>query len=432
MNKASLEESLALLAPDLVKEKKKLSPVRVPDFSGSDLSNLLRDEKEESEGEISPSPSPVRSVTSESDENESEEERSERDLESPEVISESEDESEDVSEESDYESEEDELEHEEITISEKRPLTPTKLNFKFGKSPKRLKDVKDIKMSLENLRYQIMKFIFEEDENTVRYVICFDPNGEMVFVDLTREKTKIFDQEKIIKVTYKDDDSNITGSYMEKIKNRLTFEVYGVVFYDGVDYYFLKRNEEGSLVEEKYTTVDGSSDDPTSIPYTYAIIKYKDILDSPVDSIKRTKMTYQVIQNCQMEASHGTISSLFKNLKTLTETMQKFEQIYNKSTQQTISDWKNLSGSSMDYYQKFSEGTLTDDEKSVFDKISVNMFARFQLFNDQVDSIDSLGNVVDRIQSCTYNLKKVSEKLESKSDRLANNFLEIKDLELYI
>ena len=91
MNKASLEESLALLAPDLVKEKKKLSPVRVPDFSGSDLSNLLRDEKEESEGEISPSPSPVRSVTSESDENESEEERSERDLESPEVISESED-----------------------------------------------------------------------------------------------------------------------------------------------------------------------------------------------------------------------------------------------------------------------------------------------------------------------------------------------------
>ena len=74
-------------------------------------------------------------------------------------------------------------------------------------------------------------------------------------------------------------------------------------------------------------------------------------------------------------------------------------------TKDIVDDWKRLSSYSSDYYDKFTRDELDQEEKENFDKVTVNMFARFQLFNEQVEKVDSLTKGIDKIRSSIYTIK---------------------------
>ena len=60
------------------------------------------------------------------------------------------------------------------------------------------------------------------------------------------------------------------------------------------------------------------------------------------------------------------------------------------------------------------------------------MFARFQLFNEQVEKVDSLTKVIEKLKSSIFSINKTVEDIRTKSDNLKNKIIDIKDLELYI
>ena len=178
-------------------------------------------------------------------------------------------------------------------------------------------------MKLKNMRYSIIKLIVNEDDTNISYAVCFDPNGEIVFIDLKDEKIKVFDEEKIIKVSYKDEKLTMSTSFVEGIRNRITFEIYGVVFYDGMDYSFIKRDEEGNLFSDNFTTASEAVKKSDNLPFVYGVIDMKSLIKNPVLAIKRTKLTYQIIQDEQVESNKFTISSLMDTSKELTLSLQK-------------------------------------------------------------------------------------------------------------
>ena len=449
MNKQSLEKSLAFLAPSLSSNKKIISPVKVPDIVSDeenrdeedfDLNNLLEDNKSEEE----------------EDEEEEDEEEDEEDIEDvlgnidnqeepveeeevPEDIDNQEDteEEEEVSDDIDnQEDTEDEDTEDEVELRTTKPsqLTPTRLKIKFPRSPNRSKTskIEDLSSRLKSLRYSIIKLIMNEDDSTISYAVCFDPNGEIVFVDLKDNKTKNFDEEKIIRVSYKDEKIDMSSSFIEGIRNKITFEIYGVVFYDGKDYSFIRRDDEGTLSCDNYTTVSGEISQTEFLPFVYSVIDFKSLVKDPILAIKRTKLTYQIIQTEQVESNKFTIASLTSTAKELTNSLHNFDRAYKNITKDIVDDWKRLSNYSSDYYDKFTNDQLDPEEKENFDKVTVNMFARFQLFNEQIEKVDSLTKGIEKIKSSIYTINTTIDELQQKSDNLKNKIIDIEDLELYI
>ena len=496
MNRTSFEKSLAFLAPNLTggKKKKVVSPVRVPEHNEEDLldiESLLKGdspvsyrkeerEEDESEDEREEDESEDERETQVSEENESEEERetqvseedeseeeretqvseenesederetqvSEEEIEEDESEDEretqvsEEDESEDeeelevksVAESEEFQDSEEELK-EEIEITTRKgiqTLTPKRFKIKFPKSPVVRKEITEITEKLTNYRYNIIKFIFNEENSLIDYVICFDPNGEIVFVELDKEKVKVFDEEKIIKINYKDEGNSMSSSFIEGVRNKMTYDVYGVVFFDGIDYVIMKRDSEGTIVSDTYTTVDTSLDKKANIPFVYSIIKLSHLLKSPLETIKRTKLTYQVIQNQQINTNKNTIRNLMDTTKELTDKIYHFDKVYKRVTKDTVMDWKTLSTYASDYYGKFHDDELSDEDKESFDQVTVNMFVRFQIFNEQVENVNNLYKAIDRINHSIFTINETILRLEEKNDKIKNRIIDIDEMQEYI
>ena len=454
MNRTSLEKSLAFLAPSLVKDKKKkkvISPVKVPDHNEEDLldiESLLRGDEELSEEEVKSQEEyeSEEEVRSEKEYESEEEVRSEKEYESEdEVKSQEEDRNEEeVRSQEEYESEEEVRSEEEIKIEDEeeeieiktlkgiQTLTPKRFKIKLPKSPVLKKDITEITEKVNSFRYNVIKFVFNEENSIIDYVICFDPNGEIVFVQLDKEKVKVFDEEKIIKINYKDETNTMSSSFIEGIKNKITYDVYGMVFFDGVDYLIMKRNSEGEMVSDFYTTVDTQLDKKVNIPFVYSIVKLSYIIKHPVETIRRTKQTYQIIQTQQINTNRGTIRNLMETTKELTDKIYHFDRVYKKVTKDIVSDWKTLSTYSSEYYDKFHEDDLTDEDKESFDQVTVNMFVRFQIFNEQVENVNNLYKAIDRINHSIFTINETVLKLEEKNEKIRNRIIEIDEMEEYV
>ena len=339
-----------------------------------------------------------------------------------------------VAESEEFQDSEEELK-EEIEITTRKgiqTLTPKRFKIKFPKSPVVRKEITEITEKLTNYRYNIIKFIFNEENSLIDYVICFDPNGEIVFVELDKEKVKVFDEEKIIKINYKDEGNSMSSSFIEGVRNKMTYDIYGVVFFDGIDYVIMKRDSEGTIVSDTYTTVDTSLDKKANIPFVYSIIKLSHLLKSPLETIKRTKLTYQVIQNQQINTNKNTIRNLMDTTKELTDKIYHFDKVYKRVTKDTVMDWKTLSTYASDYYGKFHDDELSDEDKESFDQVTVNMFVRFQIFNEQVENVNNLYKAIDRINHSIFTINETILRLEEKNDKIKNRIIDIDEMQEYI
>ena len=123
---------------------------------------------------------------------------------------------------------------------------------------------------------------------------------------------------------------------------------------------------------------------------------------------------------------------MMETSKELTLSLQNFDKTYRTIIRDIVDDWKKLSGYSSEYYDKFTSEDLTEEEKETFDKVTVNMFARFQMFNEQVEKVDSLTSGIEKIKSSIYTINSTIEQLKNRSDSLKNKIIDINELELYI
>ena len=109
-----------------------------------------------------------------------------------------------------------------------------------------------------------------------------------------------------------------------------------------------------------------------------------------------------------------------------------FIEKHKNYTDNIIDDWGFLGACSADYYQKYGEGKLTESDKEKFDKISINMFARFQAFNEQLMLINQLNSVIPDIDKSSQLINKISEEIENNDTKMSGNIIEIENLNISI
>ena len=456
----SIEDSLALLAPSLSDKKiksKKSKSIPVPGWEETtkfDINTILGNDLSDEEDEVRSVTSKdeedeVRSVASvtsvTSGEEEEDEVRSvtsgeeeEDEVRSVASVTSGDEEEDEVKSVTSGEDEEDEVTsgEDEVNVKTEKELGLTPKRFKMF-SPKSIrkheekkrKTLKDLKNSFRNVRYTPIKYITNEEN--LKYILAFDPNGEIVFVELENEDFNIFDENKVIKIEYKDEDIIMSTSFVEGIKNKMSMDVFGVVMFDGLDYCILKRDEDYNIVSEKYTTISTNQKN-SYLPSAYAVVSFTEMIKNPEESIARTKHTYNIIQNQQLTYCKETIKTLMETTKNLTKLLYKFDEVYKQVTIDTIKDWRVLSEKSEKFYSIFVEEELSDKDKESFDKVSLNMFARFQLFNDQVDSVSGLQNSIEKLNGSIYNIQEIMKNLDSKSNAIKGKIIEPDELEYYV
>ena len=87
---------------------------------------------------------------------------------------------------------------------------------------------------------------------------------------------------------------------------------------------------------------------------------------------------------------------------------------------------------SADYYEKYGEGKLTEEEKDKFDKVSINMFARFKAFNEQLMLVNQLNKIIPDIDKASQLINKICEEIEYNDTRMSGNIMEVEDLNIRI
>ena len=71
-------------------------------------------------------------------------------------------------------------------------------------------------------------------------------------------------------------------------------------------------------------------------------------------------------------------------------------------------------------------------DKKSFDQVSINMFIRFQIFNDQIEQVDSLSKTIEKINEAIEIINTATDGLVEKDEKLTNKVVEFDEVEHYI
>lgn len=391
MNKLTIEESLNLLAPNnspakkQKKKKKGRSPVRIPTVT------------------------PVKNdIISEIDNNKN------------------------LYTEVDLMPEVDEEDNEEKVL--KAPHTPTRFKIETPRTPTRnfdedVEEKEDISLydKLKDYRYTLIKYIVANKR--IIYVVCFDPNGQLLFIQVDKQDNISIDEKNIIYVE-QDYDDIFLDAYQSAIQEKMIFEALGVVFFDGNNYVFALHQNNGSILNQRFKIIDNQSNEKLTICQTYTVISLKELEKEAHTILEITKQNYQIIQQQQLLINKNTLDNIITSVNNLSQNLKRFNSMYNRYSNNIIDDWGLLGTFASDYYQKYGQGKLSESDKDKFDKVSVNMFARFQSFNDQLMLINHLNDVIPDIDKSSQLINKIAEEIETKDNKYNGNIIEIDELDI--
>ena len=335
--------------------------------------------------------------------------------------------------------EEEKKEKEEEEENLKAPHTPTRFKIETPRTPKRkFNELPDVSSKLnlydrlKDKRYTLLKYIISEEEDKLIYVVCYDPNGQILFVkiDESINKNNISLEEKnIINIKRKYDDI-FPDAFQNAIQERMTIEIQGVVFYDGINYLFALHHRNGTIENYKYEIVNYQDNSVLVICETYTVVNLKEIEKESGVILDITKKNYQLIQQQQQLISKNTSDNIITSVNNLSNTLKNFNQLNKKYINNIIDDWGFLGTCSAEYYEKYGEGKLTEEEKEKFDKISVNMFARFKAFNEQLMLVNQLNKIIPDIDKSAQLINKICEEIEYNDARMSDKIIEVEDINL--
>lgn len=417
MNKLSIAESLSLLAPSpeekttnngrkkINKKKNTRSPVKIPQVSPvrNDLAEKIEEDKEE-KFDLYSKPKKKKII---------------KEVEEEKIIKEEEKEDKGIL---------------------KAPHTPTRFKIEAPRTPTRNFSQLPEKSSTLNLyerlkdkRYTLLKYIISEDENRLIYVVCYDPNGQILFVKVDENMhLQLSIEEKNIITVKRNYDDLFLDAFQGAIQEKMTIEIQGVVFYDGNSYIFSLHHDNGSIENLKYDIVNYQDNKKLVICETFTVVNFKEIEKETTMVLEITKKNYQLIQQQQLLISTNTIDNLITSANNHSNVLKNFIEKHKNYTDNIIDDWGFLGACSADYYQKYGEGKLTESDKEKFDKISINMFARFQAFNEQLMLINQLNSVIPDIDKSSQLINKISEEIENNDTKMSGNIIEIENLNISI
>jgi len=320
-------------------------------------------------------------------------------------------------------------------------LTPKRFKVEAPKTPKRKilnkensedddneQDVYDL---LKDYRYTILKYVYDEESQKILYLICFDPNGQVLFVELNSAINMPEDNHTTVNI-YPLKNSNISSSYKNSIREKMNLTLNGVVLFDGIEYCFLKKNNSSEIYEDYYETVEEETQETKTMPETYVIVNIDDIKADPLEVLETTKNGYQIIQQHQLFSNKETLNDIIGSVNNLSQSLKNFDTIYKRASTNLTKDWSVLSTFCKTYYEKYSNQELTDEEKIKFDKVSVNMFLRFQTFNKQIEKIDNMFPIKKMVEEAADQLNEISLKLDEKDRETTGYIFSMEDLDILI
>ena len=321
-------------------------------------------------------------------------------------------------------------------------LTPKRFKVEAPKTPKRKilnksktddddDDEQDVYDLLKDYRYTILKYIYDEDSQKILYLICFDPNGQVLFVELNNAIDMPEDNHTTVNI-YPLKNSNIAGSYKNSIREKMNLTLNGVVLFDGIEYCFLKKNNSSEIYEDYYQTVEEETQESKTMPETYVIVNIDDIKAEPLEVLETTKTGYQIIQQHQLFSNKETLNEIIGSVNNLSQSLKNFDTIYKRASSNLTKDWSVLSTFSKTYYESYSKQELTDEDKIKFDKVSVNMFLRFQTFNKQIEKIDNMFPIKKMVEEAADQLNEISLRLDEKDRETTGYIFSMEDLDVLI
>ena len=319
-----------------------------------------------------------------------------------------------------------ELSIKEETFNIETPRTPTREK----KDLEEVDTINEIYDFLKEYRYTVLKYIRNKETNNILYVLCFDPNGQVIFVKLNKKYKNKKTEHNIVDV-FPQKNGNIDSSYKTAIKERIPQELSGIVLFDGLEYNVMIRDNYGDL-NEYYYHLFKEVEEIQNLPETYIIIHIDDIKKDAQEILNISKHGYQVIQKQQLLTNKETLNGIIESVNKLSMTLQSFETIYKNFTKNLTDDWSILSSYSKEYYKKYVNGNLKEEEKEKYDRVSANMFLRFQTFNDQINNIDNMFPIKKIVDEATEKINHTSKKLIDKDRDVSGNVFNVDEINIYM
>ena len=319
MNKLSIEESLKLLAPSPIaialgtdkkkprKKKGTRSPVKIPTVSSID--NDLEEEIEEVKDDRKDLYSYKREKEKEEKKEEKEKDKEEEVLKAP---------------------------HTPTRFKIETPRTPTR---KFNELPE-ISSKLNLYDRLKDKRYTLLKYIISEEEDKLIYVVCYDPNGQILFVKIDESiNNSISLEEKNIINIKRNYDDIFPDAFQNAIQERMTIEIQGVVFYDGINYLFSLHHRNGTIENSKYEIINYQDNSKLVICETYTVVNLKEIEKESGTILNITKKNYQLIQQQQQLISKNTSDNIITSVNNLSNNLKHFNQLNRQYNNNIIDDW---------------------------------------------------------------------------------------------
>jgi len=335
-----------------------------------------------------------------------------------------------------YNEETDSYEKEKLDITQKEkeiaPHTPTRFTIetprtptvKFEKIPEKCMELSE---ELKNYRFSIIKYLVNKDTQSLQYVVCFDPNGQIIFIHLDK---KAITNSQVHKNAYIEpcDELPKLGSYQEGLMEKLTTDMRGMVFYDKGGYLFSLRNDDAEFENSYYLLEHQENNDMLDMTQTYLVIGLSELEKAPSYMVQSSKKNYQIIQQQQLISNKETFSHLINTMEELNKQMKSFDKIYKKYANNLVEDWGLLGSFAKDYYSKYSKGDLNTVDKEKFDKVSVNMYARFQNFNEHVFMIQDLLPLCAEINKIKSALAEKEDIINEKDKYYSGRIIDVEDI----
>jgi hypothetical protein len=329
-----------------------------------------------------------------------------------------------------------ELEKEQLEINQKEkkiePHTPTRFTIETPRTPtakfdKIASDTIDLAEELKNYRYSIIKYLIDQDTNSIKYVICFDPNGQIIFVHLDKKASTNSRGHKNIYINPQEDIPKL-GSYQNGLMEKLTADMRGLLFYDQGGYLFALRDDTGEYEISYYLLENQEVSDMLKLTQTYLVVSLGELEKAPTYMVQNSKKNYQIIQQQQLLSNKETFNHLLNTMDSLNKQMKNFDKTYKKYANNLVDDWSLLGSFAKDYYNNYSKGKLSMNDKDKFDKVSLNMYARFQNFNEHVFMVQDLLPLCAEINKIRVSLAEKEDIIKNKDKTYSGRIIDIKDI----
>ena len=306
------------------------------------------------------------------------------------------------------------------------PVTPTADDERSDDEPDLPQmETKNITVDLKSKYFKVIRYI--QDGRNLIYAVSYDPNGQVVYIELNSEDVSSVSGVQLTHVK-RQDYIEYPFALKDYYKNKINGHIYGVVLTRGENMCFLTKTDNGDIIESYYGSTDSFSDRINC----YCVFRYTDVMEDLEASLQSVMYTYEMIQQHQLVTNKIIFKDAMEEINKLYIYSQEFDKIYKKFTESILDDWSRFSNVSVDYIDKLIEEGLTDEEKEKFSHISTNLFARFQSFNNISNAVEELKIVGNSLLPIKNILKESIDQFEKDNNKMAGRILDPSEVDVLL